>query len=99
MERPPSARSRAYRASVGFSATLPQLFFPAVATQPRGSGQRVFGLEALSPRHRSAGSVTFPLRPSDKITKVRNEATDCIPYLFCFVAKLCGARHKRFNLT
>lgn len=49
--------------------TLPQVYFPTVCAKDRTSGNTVYGKEALLPVSRFGATVTFPLRPSAKITK------------------------------
>ncbi|XP_043226846.1 uncharacterized protein LOC122383995 isoform X4 [Amphibalanus amphitrite] len=49
--------------------TLPQLFFPAAMVTSRDGGAPVFGSAALRPEARAGGTLSFPLRPSSKITK------------------------------
>ncbi|XP_076064584.1 uncharacterized protein LOC143038846 [Oratosquilla oratoria] len=49
--------------------TLPQLFFPCVVATQRDSRRQTWGLEALDPDVRSSASLSFPIRPSLKITK------------------------------
>uniref|UniRef100_T1ILG7 PH domain-containing protein n=1 Tax=Strigamia maritima TaxID=126957 RepID=T1ILG7_STRMM len=49
--------------------TLPQIFFPTVSSIDRETAHRIYGAEALSPTHKTSGSVNFPLRPSTKITR------------------------------
>ncbi|XP_037070966.1 actin-like isoform X2 [Pollicipes pollicipes] len=48
---------------------LPQLFFPAVMVTSREGRQLTFGAAALRPEVRATGVLSFPLRPSSKITK------------------------------
>ncbi|XP_066965937.1 uncharacterized protein [Macrobrachium rosenbergii] len=50
-------------------ATLPQVFFPSVVATERESRRQIWGFDALSPDVRSVSSVSFPVRPSHKISK------------------------------
>ncbi|CAL4061323.1 unnamed protein product [Meganyctiphanes norvegica] len=49
--------------------TLPQLFFPSVVSTARGSKQQTWGFDSLSPDIRANSNISFPLRPSHKISK------------------------------
>lgn len=54
-----------------FAASLPQVFFPSVAAVDKGSGLLVaFGTQATLPEIRANSSLAYPLRPSNKISKV-----------------------------
>ncbi|KAK4319682.1 hypothetical protein Pmani_009416 [Petrolisthes manimaculis] len=50
-------------------ATLPQLFMPSVVANSREGRRQVWGFDALAPDVRSTSTVTFPIRPSHKISK------------------------------
>ncbi|KAK7071836.1 hypothetical protein SK128_000429, partial [Halocaridina rubra] len=50
-------------------ATLPQVFLPSVVATERESRRQIWGFDALSPDIRSVSSITFPIRPSHKISK------------------------------
>lgn len=50
-------------------ATLPQVFLPSVVATERESRRQVWGFDALAPDVRAASTVSFPIRPSHKITK------------------------------
>ncbi|XP_018019805.1 uncharacterized protein LOC108676261 [Hyalella azteca] len=50
-------------------ATLPQIFFPTVLATDRESRRQIWGAEALSPEVRSSSSLSFPIRPSHRISK------------------------------
>ena len=55
-------------------ATLPQVFFPSVAAVDKNSGQMVaFGTQAVMPDVRAHSTLTFPLRVSNKISKVKKK--------------------------
>lgn len=55
-------------------ATLPQLFFPSVVATDRESRRQVWGQDALAPETRISGSLSFPMKPSHRISKVRRNA-------------------------
>ncbi|XP_071514586.1 uncharacterized protein [Panulirus ornatus] len=50
-------------------ATLPQVFLPSVVATDRESRRQVWGFDALSPDVRASSCVSFPIRPSHKISK------------------------------
>lgn len=50
-------------------ATLPQLFLPSVVATERESRRQIWGYDALTPDVRAASTISFPVRPSHKITK------------------------------
>ncbi|XP_068248556.1 LOW QUALITY PROTEIN: uncharacterized protein [Palaemon carinicauda] len=50
-------------------ATLPQVFLPSVVATERESRRQIWGFDALSPDVRSVSSISFPIRPSHKISK------------------------------
>ncbi|GAB6021406.1 hypothetical protein CHUAL_004016 [Chamberlinius hualienensis] len=49
--------------------SLPQVYFPTVCAEEKLTGYRLYGKEALSTSVRLNSTLTFPLRPSNKITK------------------------------
>lgn len=51
-------------------ATLPQVFIPSVVASGREGRGQVWGMDALAPDVRANSSLTFPIRPTHKITKV-----------------------------
>ncbi|KAG7174742.1 Actin-2-like 4 [Homarus americanus] len=50
-------------------ATLPQVFVPSVVATDRESRRQVWGYDALTPDVRASSCVSFPIRPSHKISK------------------------------
>ncbi|KAF2365593.1 Pleckstrin domain [Trinorchestia longiramus] len=56
-------------------ATLPQVFFPTVLATDRESRRQYWGPEALSPEVRSSSSISFPIRPSHRISKYTVDLT------------------------
>ena len=58
-------------------ATLPLVFFPTVLATDRETRRHIWGAEALTPETRSTSTVTFPLRPTHRISKV---STDSFEY-------------------
>ncbi|XP_050688581.1 uncharacterized protein LOC126981511 isoform X5 [Eriocheir sinensis] len=50
-------------------ATLPQVFIPSVVASGREGRGQVWGMDALAPDVRANSSLTFPIRPTHKITK------------------------------
>lgn len=53
------------------AATLPHVFFPSVAAVEKTGGKYVaFGSQALRPDVRLNSALTYPIRPSNKISKV-----------------------------
>ncbi|XP_042889059.1 uncharacterized protein LOC122264288 isoform X2 [Penaeus japonicus] len=50
-------------------ATLPQLFLPSVVATERETRRQIWGFDGLAPDVRAASSISFPVRPSHKITK------------------------------
>ncbi|KAB7505523.1 putative actin-26 [Armadillidium nasatum] len=52
--------------------TLPQVFFPSVVATNRETKAQIWGIEALMPDIRSTSSISFPIRPSHKISKAYN---------------------------
>ncbi|XP_077496015.1 uncharacterized protein LOC144106925 isoform X4 [Amblyomma americanum] len=48
---------------------LPTVYFPAVCSTDRTTGQRSFGLDAVKPEVRKNSQLSFPLLPSAKISK------------------------------
>ena len=60
------------------AASLPQVFFPAVCATRRGLAaslgagpDKVYGPAALQPSVRANSTLTYPIRPSERISKVR----------------------------
>lgn len=51
-------------------ATLPQVFFPTVMGTDRETRRHLWGADALSPDNRTSANISFPLRPSHRISKV-----------------------------
>ncbi|KAK8402073.1 hypothetical protein O3P69_001278 [Scylla paramamosain] len=50
-------------------ATLPQVFIPSVVASGREGRGQVWGMDALAPDVRASSSLTFPIRPTHKISK------------------------------
>ena len=76
---------------VYFSASLPQVFIPTVMATNKVSGEKVFGVEAFRASVRSESILSYPIRPSNKVDKVRNMGIlkkICVWYL-CNVEPLC----------
>lgn len=54
-----------------YLASLPQIFFPSVAAVDKATGQYVaFGTQATLPDVRAHSSLAYPLRQTNKMSKV-----------------------------
>ncbi|ESO89889.1 hypothetical protein LOTGIDRAFT_164583 [Lottia gigantea] len=62
--------SSAIRAGLlGEQASLPQLFFPCVASVNKTTGDIIVGADAYKPENRSNSNLVYPVHPSNKIDK------------------------------
>ncbi|KAL5013271.1 hypothetical protein ScPMuIL_007541, partial [Solemya velum] len=74
--------SSAIRAGVlGDQATLPQLFFPSVTAINKASKQLVLGSDCYKPEIRQNFTLSYPVRPTNKVDKFNIEV-NVMPIVF-----------------
>ena len=57
---------------ISISASLPEVFFPTIVAVNKATGEKTFGIKALSSSVRAESKICYPIKPSSKVDKVRS---------------------------